>query len=398
MLALHVHHGLSRNADAWLDHASALCRRWARRGLPVELVARRLDARPTPGQSVEAWARRARYRALRELAVARGVDLVLLAHHRRDQAETFLLQALRGGGVAALSAMPKVVRRDGVTWARPWLGESREAIEAYARRHRLRWIDDESNNDDRFARNRLRLRVWPALVTAFADAEGALAGAAERVQDAATVINEIAARDLAAIADETSLDLVAWRRLSSARQRQVLLRWLRSALVEAPPATLVERLMREALASGPQRRWPVAGGELRSYRGRLQSIPALSASASAKKPHLSVDLSRLGLHEITAWGGSFRVDRVDRGGIAVAAAACLELRERVPGDRFQAGALRPPRSLKLQFQANRVAPALRDGPIVCRDGVPVFVPGLGIDARARATAGEAQVALTWLPA
>ena len=172
VLALHVHHGLSANADAWLAHATALCRRWARRGLPVELVARRLDARPAAGESVEAWARRARYRALREMALARGVDLVLLAHHRRDQAETFLLQALRGGGVAALSAMPKVVRRDGITWARPWLEQPREAIDAYARRHRLRWIDDDSNDDDRFARNRLRLRVWPALVEAFADAEG----------------------------------------------------------------------------------------------------------------------------------------------------------------------------------------------------------------------------------
>ena len=158
------------------------------------------------------------------MALARGVDLVLLAHHRRDQAETFLLQALRGGGVAALSAMPAVVRRDGVTWARPWLAQPREAIEAYARRHRLRWIDDESNDDDRFARNRLRRRVWPALVGAFADAEGSLADAAERVQDAAAVVDEVAALDLAAIADERGLDLAAWRALSVARRRQALLR------------------------------------------------------------------------------------------------------------------------------------------------------------------------------
>ncbi len=112
------------------------------------------------------------------MAIEGGVDLVLLGHHRRDQAETLLLQALRGGGVAALSAMPKSVRRDGVTWARPWLEQPREAIEAYLRRHRLRWIDDDSNDDDRFARNRLRRRVWPALADAFTDAEGALAAAA----------------------------------------------------------------------------------------------------------------------------------------------------------------------------------------------------------------------------
>ena len=396
VLALHVHHGLSINADAWLDHASSQCARWARRGLAVELVATRLAGGPEAGQSVEAWARRSRYRALREMALARGVDLVLLAHHRRDQAETFLLQALRGGGVAALSAMPKVILRDGVTWARPWIGQSREAIEAYARRHRLRWIDDDSNDDDRFARNRLRHRVWPALVGAFADAEGSLADAAQRVQDGAAVVDEIAAVDLAAIADEGGLDLSAWHALSAARRRQALLRWLRVAIGEAPPATLVERLMDEAVASGPQRRWPAGSGELRSYRGRLQ--PVVASSTRGKGPSLVVDLSRAGRHEIAGWHGAFRVDRVDAGGIPVATARRLELRPRAPGDRFQAGASRPPRSLKLQFQAKGVAPALRDGPIVCRDGAIVFVPGLGVDARARAAAGEAQVGLSWLPA
>ncbi|MEO5844691.1 MAG: tRNA lysidine(34) synthetase TilS [Caldimonas sp.] len=111
---------------------------------------------------------------------------------------------------------------------------------------------------------------------------------------------------------------------------------------------------------------------------------------------MTVDLSRAGRHEFAAWRGAFLVARVDEGGIAVAAARQLELRPRSAGDRFQSGARRPARGLKLQFQANGVAPALRDGPIVCRDGVPVFIPGLGVDARARAAAGEAQVMLTWL--
>ena len=121
MVALHVHHGLNPAADRWLAHGRALCERWARRGLPVEFAATKLAGGPGAGESIEAWARRARYRALRQMALERGIDLVLLAHHRRDQAETFLLQALRGGGVAGLSAMPGQVRREGVTWARPWL-------------------------------------------------------------------------------------------------------------------------------------------------------------------------------------------------------------------------------------------------------------------------------------
>jgi tRNA(Ile)-lysidine synthase len=392
-----VHHGLSAHADAWLAEAEALCRRWARRGLPVALAARLLAERPGRGDSVEAWARRARYRALREMALERGVDLVLLGHHRRDQAETFVLQALRSGGVAALSAMPRLVRRDGITWARPWLELPREAIEAYARRHRLRWIDDDSNADGRFARNRLRLRVWPALSAAFEDAEASLAAAAERAQQAAAVVDEIAALDVAAVADADGVDLAAWRRLSSARQRQALLRWLRGALPEAPSASLVERLMREADAAGPQRRWPVSGGGLLSYRGRLRAAPNPATPFAAPTP-ITVDLSRSGVHEVAAWRGAFRIDAVDAHGISVATAQRLELRPRAPGDQFQAGVRRPPRSLKLQFQARGVAPALRDGPIAWCDGRIVFVPGLGIDARALAATDEAQVSLTWLPA
>ena len=331
---------------------------------------------------------------MRELALARGVDLVLLGHHRRDQAETFLLQALRGGGVAGLAAMAKVVRRDGVTWARPWLELPREAIEAYARRHRLRWIEDDSNADERFARNRLRRRVWPALAASFEEAEAALAAAAGRVRHAAELVDEIAAVDLATIGAEGGLDLVAWRLLSSARQRHALLAWLRRELDGSPPATLVERLLREALASGPPRRWPIAGGELQSYRGRLRRVAPRAIAADAAP--MAIDLSRPGVHEVSGWHGAFHVDAVERDGIPLRTAMRLELRARAPRDRFQAGAGRPPRSLKLQFQARGIAPTLRDGPIAESDGVVVYVPGLGIDARALAGAGEPQVSIRWL--
>jgi len=211
------------------------------------------------------------------------------------------------------------------------------------------------------------------------------------------VVDEIAVLDLAAIADEGGLDIAAWRQLSPARQRQALLRWLRRVLVDVAPASLVERLMIEAVPSGPQRRWPAGSAELHSYRGRLQPVASASASAPAQKPRVLVDLSRPGRHEVASWQGAFLVDAVASGGIAVTTAARLELRPRAPGDRFQAGPGRPPRSLKLQFQANGIAPALRGGPIVCRHGVTVFVPGLGLDARACADEREAQVTLTWLP-
>jgi tRNA(Ile)-lysidine synthase len=404
VLALHVHHGLSGEADRWLAHGQALCRRWVRRGRPVEFVARVLSTRPARGESVEAWARQARYRALREMAVAHGADLVLLGHHRRDQAETFLLQALRGGGMAALSAMPRLVRRDGVSWARPWLDMPRDAIDAYVRAHRLAHVDDDTNDDERFARNRLRARVWPPLTEAFVDAESSLAAAAQWAQEASAGLAELAAIDLQALRTEGGLDVAAWQALSPVRQSNALRAWLRQTTGKAPMATLVDRLMNELRPTGAMR-WPVPGGELRSYRGRLRyeattialSAPARLLIRDGQTELESVDLSAPGVHEQREWGGAFVVERVDAGGIPVATASRLTLRARAPGDRFQAGPTRPPRSLKLQYQAAGVPEWLRHGPLACHDGVPVYVPGLGIDARTLARPGEPQLSLRWLP-
>jgi tRNA(Ile)-lysidine synthase len=392
VLALHVHHGLSAHADEWLRHGADLCRRWARRGLPVQFVAHVLGQQPARGDSVEAWARRARYRALRRMALDHGADLVLLAHHRRDQAETFLLQALRGGGVAGLAAMPGIIRREGVTWGRPWLGQPREAIEAYARRQRLRYIDDASNDDPRFDRNRLRLRVWPVLDEAFPGAEAALASAARWAQEAAAGLDAWAAVDLPSVTNGDELGIAAWRALPSARQVNALRAWLHRQFGKAAPASLVTRLLAE-LDVKASMRWPAPPGELRSYRGRLRcEARTPQAQAAASVP---ADLSEPGKHPFAGWGGSFVVEAAASNGLAVTMAGRLELRPRRGGDRFQAGPGRPPRSLKLQYQAAGVPAWQRAGPIVCHEGVPVFVPGLGLDARARALDGEPQVRLEW---
>jgi tRNA(Ile)-lysidine synthase len=402
VVALHVHHGLNAAADRWLAHGRDLCARWARRGLPVEFAATKLEDRPGAGESIEGWARQARYRALRQMAQARGIDLVLLAHHRRDQAETFLLQALRGGGVAGLSAMPARVRREGVTWARPWLEMPREAIEAYVRRHRLAHVDDDSNADTRFARNRLRLEVWPVLDMAFPAAEATLAAAARWAQEATVVLAEVAEVDLAATCDASSLDIAAWRSLSPARQGNLLRAWLRRSTGRAPGASLVERLLREVPARGALR-WSSGDGELRSYRGRLRFAPGPAgampkpASGALVPPSATIDLRRPGVHELKGWDGAIEVRTVSAGGIPPAVAERLEVRERRPGDRFQGGVGRPARSLKLQFQAAGLAAWHRQGPVLSRDGVPVFVAGLGLDARALAPPGEPQLTLAWLP-
>ena len=391
--ALHVHHGLHADADAWLAYCRTVCARWARSSAaPLRFASAHLSGRPPAGQSVEAWARDERYRALAAMARQQQATLVLLAQHRRDQAETLLLQALRGGGVAGLAAMPAQTRRDGIVWARPWLGQPRETIEAYLRRHRLRFIDDGSNADPRFARNRLRAEVWPALLRAFEHAETTLSSAAARSAQASELLAEVAAEDLARMADDGGLDVAAWRRSSVARRRNALLEWLRRGGVVA--ATLVERLMDE-LPGASNARWPAsAAAQLRLYRGRL-SIEAAADARPAPAPETRLCITRPGSYALPGWRGRFIVRRVQGGGVVPALLARLRVVAREGGERFQFAPRSAPRALKKQFQALGVAAWQRDGPLLFAVDRLVYVPGLGIDARVRAGDGDEQFGLRW---
>lgn len=393
VVALHVHHGLVAEADAWVQSAIRLCSRWQRAGWPVRLRWHRLGGGPTRGDSVEAWARRERYAALDRMAREEGASLVLLAQHRRDQAETVLLQALRGAGPRGLAAMPGVVERDGLVWARPWLDQPREAIEAYGRRFRLKSIDDPSNQDARFARNRLRLQVWPAMNAAFVDAETTLSQVARRAQEADAALSELAQLDLQVAANARGLDRAQWLLLSSARRANALRAWLASQLGGGAPEALVQRLLAEWPARASAR-WPIhAGRELVSYRGVMRLAVGGVRTGS---PHI-LDLSRVGTVAMPGWGGEWLVHAVASGGIAASALRHAELRARAGGEQFQRAPNTPPRSLKKQYQLAGLAPDLRQGPLVWVGRQLVFVPGLGIDARAVAPPGAPQVRLQWRP-
>jgi tRNA(Ile)-lysidine synthase len=393
--ALHVHHGLSAHADAWLAHCRAQCTRWRRQGLPVTFRSDRLRTGPGAGDSVEAWARRQRYCALRSMALANGISLVLLAHHRLDQAETLLLQALRGAGVAGLAGMPRSIVRDGVTWTRPWLDEPAESIEAYVEQHRLQFVDDDSNVNPRFARNRLRAEVWPALRAAFADADTTLAAAAQWAQQASQCLDELAEHDLRSVGMPAGLDVTALRRLSTARQGNALRAWLKAELGTAATASLVTRLVSE-LHYTRSASWPCPEGSLRLYRGVLSHAAATQDEGGATRV-TELSISHVGVYRLTGWDGRLRVTRTTQGGVPLAWLARLDLRPRIGGERFQAGIGRPPRSLKKQYQAASIPAWLRDGPLIYSGGQLIFVPGLGVDARARALPGQAQVSLEWLP-
>jgi tRNA(Ile)-lysidine synthase len=397
VVALHVHHGLQADADRWVCHLQRQARRWSISGLPVSLQWRRLQGAPASGDSVEAWARRERYAALADMALACGAGIVLLAHHRRDQAETFLLQALRGAGPAGLAAMPRETQRQGIVWARPWLEQPRRAIDAYVRRHRLCFVDDLSNTDRSLARNRLRHEVWPTLAASFEQASTSLAASARRAHEAAQGLRELAALDAQRACPEPGrLDVAAWLQLSAARRANLLRAWLSGQGDAGVPETLVQRLLQELPDASSSAAWPVPGGQLRLHAGRLNVVAPASARVEPDAP-LHLDLSRAGRVDVPAWHGRFEVTAVTTGGLEPLRLRHCELRERRGGEQFQRSSASVPRSLKNQFQSVGLPAWQRTGPLVYRGGELLYVPGLGIDARVQAQGSVAMLGLRWLP-
>jgi tRNA(Ile)-lysidine synthase len=398
VFALHVHHGLLAEADAWVEHLQRQCDDWAFQGLPVQLRWCRLGGRPGRGESVEAWARRERYAALSRMAREAGAELVLLAHHRRDQAETFLLQALRGGGVAGLASMPRQAERDGLQWVRPWLRHSAEAIEAYVQAHGLPHVQDPSNADHGFARNRLRHRVMPALNAAFPQAEQALGAAARQAQQARQCLQALAEIDLAAVAEGDELRLASLAALPPARQMNLLRHWLLQRCGRGPSDTLLQRLVHELLGNAPAS-WPAGGHLLHRYRGRLRC----EVAGQGAQPPSAIDMEPLsmtgpGRRRLEVWAGWLEVRTVTEGGVAPARLQACRASTRRGGEQFQLTAGGMPRSLKKQYQAAGVPAWRRGGPLLwTEDGQLIFVPGLGVDARLWAAPGEPQLGLAWVP-
>ncbi|WP_374657197.1 tRNA lysidine(34) synthetase TilS [Inhella sp.] len=265
VVALHIHHGLMTEADGWLAHAQAVCRR-----LDVPLYSRCLQGSPAPGDSIEAWARHHRYEALTELARSAGAELVLLAQHAEDQAESVLLQALRGGGPAGLAAMPAHWQTGGLSWARPWLTRPRDAVRAVLEASQLSWVEDPSNADPRFARSRLRTHVMPVLQSAFPQAVTVLGDVARHAAQARLLADEIAAEDLPRCLDgHGRLLFRAWSTLPPARRHNVLRAWLASVLSHGVPVALLERLAKEWHGQGA--RWQAPGGWICARRGGLSA-------------------------------------------------------------------------------------------------------------------------------
>ncbi|MBK8070856.1 MAG: tRNA lysidine(34) synthetase TilS [Ramlibacter sp.] len=242
--AIHVHHGLQAAADSFAQHTAAFCEA---QGVP--LAVRRVDARHAPGESPEDAARNARYEAISAAArmewTSPATKSVAIAQHADDQAETVLLALSRGAGLAGLAAMPQRWTRDGLAYHRPLLGVPRAAILDWLAAQGLRagdgWVEDPTNADPHFTRNRIRLAVVPALEAAFPQFRTTFARSAAHAAQADALLREVAAADLALLGVPPVI--TALQALSRARQANVLRHWLRSAHATTPSAAQLDELL-----------------------------------------------------------------------------------------------------------------------------------------------------------
>jgi tRNA(Ile)-lysidine synthase len=232
--AVHVHHGLQAAADGFEAHCVALCER-----LHVPLVVQRVNAAHVAGESPEDAARQARYRALAEALQNNWgghIKDMALAQHADDQVETLLLALTRGAGLPGLACMPAVAERHGVTYRRPWLDVPglvlRDALEAAGET----WIEDPTNTDTRYTRNRIRAELLPVIEQAFPAFRQTFARSASHAAQAQTLLQEVAEQDFQIVGNPPAIK--ALQQLSEARQSNVLRHWLALEHSQASAAQL----------------------------------------------------------------------------------------------------------------------------------------------------------------
>jgi tRNA(Ile)-lysidine synthase len=381
LCAHHVHHGLSPHADAWLDFCAKLC---ARLDLPFSFT--RLALNRGPQQSLEALAREERHAALRGL----NCDVLALAHHADDQAETLLLQLLRGAGVAGLAAMPPLSAGRPMLW-RPLLDHTRAEIEFWARENGIDWIEDESNADLRFKRNFLRHEIAPRLAAGFAGYPQALARSARHCASADALLGDLAELDGLSEAPRGGLALDSLRRLPLPRAANLLRHFFRREGLRAPSEARLGAFLQTLREARPGARCELRheGRRLVCHRGLVQfRSPPVAAFDVPWAGEARVELPH-GLLEFRAAQGE---------GLSAAKASAMPCRIacRQPGARLRLHASAQARSLKNLFQEAGIAAWERESwPLVYCGGELAAVPGIGVAAAFQCSPDEPGWQVVW---
>ena len=383
LLAVHVDHRLHADSARWRETCAE-----AARTLDVDFSAEIVEVDPRAGGGLEAAARDARYAAL-----ARHVgdgDWLLSAHHQDDQAETLLLNLLRGSGPIGLAGIGRV-RRFAAGWlVRPLIDTPRAALEAYAESVKLRWLDDPANAEQRFDRNYLRHEILPRLNARWPGVVARLARSAALSGDAASLLDQLAAIDLESVGEGPGrLSLDALSELSRSRQRNVLRRAMRQAGLPAPSAAQLTVILDELPAARkdaqPAVRWP--GGVARRYREGLYLFPA---DETEDVPAASLDFSAARVELGHGLGSLVRVPGAPLGLSDEVLDRRLEIRFRRGGESIRPRGQTHTRRLKALLQEAGIVPWMRQRlPLVYADDELVAVADLWLAASASSAPGTA---------
>jgi tRNA(Ile)-lysidine synthase len=374
--AVHVHHGLSPNADLWVKFCERFC---ANHGIPLTVERVRVNSDSPEG--LEAAARVARY----AVYASRPEPFIALAHHLDDQAETVMLQLLRGTGLKGIAAMPQLrpLRGTPVQIFRPLLAHSRAALQAYAEERGLKWIEDESNASPRQDRNYLRLEIAPLLDARYAGWKEAMARFARHAGAAGELLDQLATVDGVPPRAGGTMPLDAT--LSEDRRANALRVFLARNAVAMPSEARLAEIARQLYEARDDARVRIdhAGVSIVRHRGGVLIERGLIESGAPDSGPWRVDWHRESDVELGADRGTVHFDKVVGEGISAELAGQGDwyFASRFGGETIRLQADRPTRTLKNLLQERDVPLWQREKmPLLFHAGLLVWVPGVGIAA------------------
>jgi tRNA(Ile)-lysidine synthase len=376
--ASHVHHGLSKNADKWVKFCEKLCTKLS---VPLDVHYIQLPQKKALG--IEGEARRLRYEKL----LKSQTDLVVLAHHEDDQAETFLLQLIRGAGVKGLSSMAHFdeTRR---LW-RPLLNTSRIDIESYAKKHKLKWIEDESNQNIDFDRNFIRSKILPILNNRFSHIVKVISRSASHLAEAQHLLDELAKIDLKNYLKSNiykhKLQVKTLEKLSLSRAKNILRYWLEINNQLMPSKDLLDECLRQVLTAKKDATIKIQitkDFEIRRYKDEIYIVQ------KNQKSNKNYEIIWKGEPEILLPNGTqLNFKKVKGRGINFKFLdhQKLKIRNRQGGEFFKPDSKRPTKKIKQLLQESDLPPWEREFfPMIFVDDELAAVPNFGIDQKYQA--------------
>lgn len=385
--AFHVHHGIQKEADQWQAHCKAVAKKF---GCHFDTRNVKLNKQ----SNIESQARNLRYEALTQMCEAHKIQDLLLAHHLDDQAETVLIQLMRGAGLPGLSAMPQVKSNELIHLWRPFLNMRRKDLESYAEEHELTWIEDPSNQDESYRRNAVRKSILPSLEKFQKGAIENLARSAKHLGEAQGLLNQLADIDLGLIETKEGLsktNLIRLYKTSQPRATNALRRWLSKNGLAYPSEERLTAWWSELTQArlDAQLQWDHDQCVIRLWRGHLSITQDLNAQAKEKtKTEGEWTFKKLPANSKKPGIAKDRFEQAKQKGL-------INTMAREGGEKFKVDLKRPRKSLKNLYQEAAIPPWQRDVPLLYIGEELVAVSGIGISADWQTAEGP-RISPEWL--